>query len=172
MPRNARNAASCTTSSASYELPVSHCASRKASAICGRKTSSKTARSSLFCTIGTDARCWPDERSWPSNLSFNTTFARSTGRKLGRPTDNGLVIFPTAVPNDLRSFDDHFSNHVRMQAAEVVELAGAGERIGVRVVGIERLRSKRYVLLHYGVRNIIVIDPLDGRAHRNGHFLW
>src|SRR3977135_1923849 len=171
MPRNARNAASCTTSSASYELPVSHCARRYASAMCGRKTSSNTARSSLFCTIGTDACCWPDKRSGPSNRSFNTTSLSSVRRKSGRRTERGVVMFGTLRLKGSRSFDDDFSNHVRMQAAEVVELAGAGERKRIRVVSIERLRSKARLLLHHRVRNVVVVDPLHGRPHSHRQFL-
>ena len=35
-------------------------ARRYASAMCGRKTSSNAARSSLFCTMATDIFCWPE----------------------------------------------------------------------------------------------------------------
>src|SRR5712664_4093089 len=107
--------------------------------MCGRKTSSNTARSSLFCTIGTDACCWLDKRSEPSNRSFNTTSLSSVRRKSDRRTDKGVVMFVIARLKDLRSFDDDISDHMRMQRIEVIEGAGAGERIGKRIVSIERL---------------------------------
>ena len=54
-------------------------------AMCGRKTSSNSARSSLLCTVGTDARCWPDERSGPSNRFFQHDFVRFGASEI-RPT--------------------------------------------------------------------------------------
>src|SRR3954451_8791946 len=170
MPRNARSAASCTTSSASYEFPVSHCARRYASAMCGRKTSSNTARSSLFCTVETGACCWPDKRSGPSNRSFNATSSTSVCRKSDRRTDNGIVMFGTPRLTALQSFDDNFSDHMRMQAAEIVEGAGAGEGIGKRIVRIQRLRAEYLVLVDYGMRDIVVIDPLYRRTRGNRQF--
>src|SRR5260370_41828198 len=98
--------------------------------MCGRKTSSNTARSFLFCTVGTDVCCWPDKRSGPSNRPFNTTSLSSVRRKSDRRTDKGVVMFGTLGLDDLRSFDDDFSDHMRMQTTEIVEGAGAGERKG------------------------------------------
>src|SRR6266403_294342 len=150
MPRNARSAASCTTSSASYALPVSHCARRWASAMCGRKTSSNTARSSLFCTIGTDGCCCPDKRSEPSDRFPNKTSLSPVPQEFDRFTDRGVVMFGTLRFSVLwRSLHDDFSDHMRMQATEVIEGARAGECIGKRIVGIERLRPERLVLTDY-----------------------
>src|SRR5258706_16221295 len=115
--------------------------------MCGRKTSSNSARSSLFCTIGTDACCWPDKRSEPSNRSFNTTSVSSVRRKLDRCTDEVVVMFCTVrFAVHLPSLYDDLPDHVRMQTAEIVERTGAGERKRIRVIGVERLRSKGCLL--------------------------
>src|SRR6266704_3390095 len=58
-----------------------------------------------------------------------------------------------------------------MQTTEIIELASAGERKGIRVVGVERLRSKGCLLLHHRVRNVVVIDPLDGRSYSDRQFI-
>src|ERR1700681_352062 len=119
--------------------------------MCGRKTSSNTARSCLFCTIGTDACCWPDKRSEPSGRFPNKTSLSSVRQKFNRCTDKGVVMFGTlrfSVPW-VRSLHDDFSDHVRMQTTEVVEGAGAGERIGKRIVSIERLRPECLVLVDH-----------------------
>lgn len=65
------------------------------------------------------------------------------------------------------SLDDDFSDHVRMQATEVFEGTGAGERERKRIVSIERLRSEYLVLVDHRMRDIVVIDPLHRRSHRN-----
>src|ERR1700730_12828992 len=127
--------------------------------MCGRKTSSNTARSSLFCTIGTDTCCWSDKRSEPFNRSCNTTFSSSVRRRSDRRTDKGVVMFGTLRLKDLQSLYDDFSDHVRMQTAEVIEGSGAGERVGIRIVSIERLRPERLVFVDHGMRDIVVIDP-------------
>src|ERR1700732_4800478 len=128
--------------------------------MCGRKTSSNTARSSLVCTIGTRACCWPDKRSEPSNRCFNTASSSSVCRKLERCIDKGVVMFGTP----LHSLYDDLPDHLRMQTAEIVEGAGAAERKRIRVVGVERLRPKSRLLLDHRVRNVVVIDPLDRGA--------
>src|SRR6266478_4144442 len=109
--------------------------------MCGRKTSSNSARSSLFCTIGTDACCWPDKRSEPSNRSFNTTSLSSVRRKSDRRTDKDVVMFGALGCKPLRLLYDDLPDHVRMKTAEIVERARASERKGIRVIGVERLRS-------------------------------
>src|ERR1700736_854848 len=139
--------------------------------MCGRKTSSNTARSFLFCTIGTDACCWPDKRSGPSSRPFNTTSSSSVRRKFDRRTDEGVVMFGTLRFKNLRSPYDDFPNHMRMQTTEIIEGAGAGERKRIRVVGVERLRPKGGLLLDQRVRNVVVIDPLDRRSHSDRQFL-
>src|SRR5258705_97817 len=122
MPRNARNAASCTTSSASQAFPVSHCARRYASAMCGRKTSSNAARSFLCCTIGTGACCWLDKRSEPSDRFPNKTSLSSVPQEFDRFTDKGVVMFGTLRFSVLwRSLHDDFSDHMRMHGAEGVD---------------------------------------------------
>ncbi|MDB5603390.1 MAG: hypothetical protein JWP25_290, partial [Bradyrhizobium sp.] len=45
-------------------------------------------------------------------------------------------MFGTLRLKDFRSLYDDLSDHVRMQTTEVIEGAGAGEREGIRVVGI------------------------------------
>src|SRR5882757_7772495 len=60
---------------------------------------------------------------------------------------------------------------MRMQTAEIVERAGAGERKRIRVVGVERLRPECLVLVGYRVRNVVVIDPLDRGSYRNRQLL-
>src|SRR5882757_9640435 len=103
--------------------------------MCGRKTSSNAARSSLFGTIGTGVCCWPDNRSEPSGRGFNTAFLSSVHRKSVRCTDRGVIKSVTSgVLNALPSLYDDLSHHLRMQSAEVAEGAGAGERVGIRVV--------------------------------------
>src|SRR6266404_1740637 len=139
--------------------------------MCGRKTSSNTARSSLFCTIGTDACCWPDIRSGPSDRSFNTTSSSSVRRKSDRRTDKGVVMFGTLRFGPLRLLYDDLSDHVRMQTAEIVERTGASEGKRIGVVGVERLRPKGRLLLDYRMRNVVVIDPLDRGSHGNRQFL-
>src|SRR6266576_5632905 len=140
--------------------------------MCGRKTSSNTARSSLFCTIGTDACCRPDQRSEPSNRSFDTTSSSSVRRKFDRCTDKGVVMFlHTKILSALQSLCDDLPGHMRMQTAEIVERAGASERKGIRVVGVEHLRPKGRLLLDDRVRNVVVIDPLDRGSHSNRQFL-
>src|SRR6266851_3259870 len=138
--------------------------------MCGRKTSSNSARSSLFCTIATDFCCWLDERSEASDRSFKTTSWSSVRRKFDRCTDEGVVMFGTPRPKDLMSLDDDFSDHMRMQATEIVEGTGAGEREGKRIVSIERLRSEYLVLVDHRVRNVVVIDPLHRCSHGNRQF--
>src|SRR6266404_6562326 len=139
--------------------------------MCGRKTSSNTARSSLFCTIGTDACCWPDIRSGPSDRSFNTTSSSSVRRKSDRRTDKGVVMFGTLRFGPLRLLYDDLSDHVRMQTAEIVERTGASEGKRIGVVGVERLRPKGRLLLDYRMRNVVVIDPLDRGSHSDRQFL-
>jgi len=67
----------------------------------------------------------------------------------------------------LQSFYDDFSNHVRMQAAEVIERAGTSERVGIRVVGIECLRPEGLFRFDHAVGNVVVIDELDRGSHRD-----
>src|ERR1700730_224337 len=138
--------------------------------MCGRKTSSNTARSSLFCTIATDICSWLDKRSEPSDRSSNPTSWSSVRRKFDRCTDEGVVMFGPPRLKDLMSFDDDFSDHMRMQATEVVEGTGAGEREAKRTVSIRRLRSEYLVLVDHRMRDIVVIDPLHRRSHRNRQF--
>src|ERR1700691_1859192 len=139
--------------------------------MCGRKTSSNAARSSLFCTIGTGVCCWPDNRSGPSGRSFNTAFLSSVHRKSARCTDRGFVksVAPRFL-NALSSLYDDLSHHLRMQPAEVAERAGTGERVGIRVVRIEWLRPEGLVIFDHGVGNVVVIDELDRRSHRDRQF--
>jgi hypothetical protein len=101
---------------------------------------------------------------------FNTTSLGSVRRKSDRHTDKGIVMFGTPRFKDLRSFYDDFSDHMRMQTTEIVEGASAGERIGKRIVSIERLRPERFVLANYQMRDIVVVDPLHRRSHRNRQF--
>jgi hypothetical protein len=51
-------------------------------------------------------------------------------------------MFGTPTLKDLISLDDDLPDHVRMQTAEIVERSGVSERIGIGVVGIERLRPE------------------------------
>src|SRR5258708_12008250 len=115
--------------------------------MCGRKTSSNAARSSLFCTVGTDVCCWPDKRSGSSDRSFNTTSLSSVRREFDRCTDKGVVMFGTLGLKGLRSFDDDFSDHMRMQTTEIVEGAGASERKRIRVVRVTRLPPTSLLLI-------------------------
>src|ERR1700731_4121052 len=118
--------------------------------MCGRKTSSNTARSSLFCTIGTDACCWPDRRSEPFGRPPNKTSLSSVRQEFDRCTDKGVVMFGTLRFSVLwRSLHNDFSDHLRMQSTEVIEGAGAGERIGKRIVSIERRRPEGLVLIDH-----------------------
>src|SRR3984957_4790159 len=71
----------------------------------------------------------------------------------------------------LQSFHDDFSDHVRMQTAEIIERTGRGERVGIRVVSVERLRAEGKFLLYHRVRNVVVIDELDRRSHSDRQFL-
>jgi hypothetical protein len=64
-------------------------------------------------------------------------------------------MFGTPRLQDLMSLDDDFSDHMRMQATEVVEGTGAGEREGKRIVSIERLRSEYLVLVDHRMRDIV-----------------
>jgi hypothetical protein len=79
-------------------------------------------------------------------------------------------MFGTPRLKDLQSFDDDFSDHLRMQTAEILEGAGASERKGIRVVGVERVRSEYLVLINHQMRDIVVVDPLHRRSHRNRQF--
>ena len=79
-------------------------------------------------------------------------------------------MFGTPRLKDLQSFDDDFSDHLRMQTAEILEGAGASERKGIRVVGVERVRSEYLVLIDHQMRDIVVVDPLHRRSHRNRQF--
>src|SRR6266404_890831 len=136
--------------------------------MCGRKTSSNTARSSLFCTIGTDACCWPDKRSEPSGRFPNKTLLSSVRQEFDRCTDKGVVMFGTLRFSVLwRSLHNDFSDHMRMQSTEVTEGADAGERIGKRIVSIERLRPEGLVLIDHQMRDIVMVDPLHRRSHGN-----
>src|ERR1700676_2283062 len=137
--------------------------------MCGRKTSSNAARSSLLCTIETDVRCWPDNRSEPSGRSINTAFLSSVHPKFVRCTDRVKVMSDAPrVLKALQSLYDDFPLHVRMQAAEIVERAGTGERKGIRVVSVERLRPKGLILVDYIVRNVVVIDPFHRCSNGDG----
>ena len=71
----------------------------------------------------------------------------------------------------LQSLDGDFPNHMRMQAAEIVEGADAGERIGKCVVSIERLRPEYLVRIDHCMRYVVVIDSFDRRADGNRQFL-
>src|ERR1700686_4803589 len=117
--------------------------------MCGKKTSSNAARSSLFCTIGTDVCCWPDKRLGPSDRSFSATSLSSVLQEFDRCTNKGVVMFRTPGLKDLRSFDDDFSDHMRMQTAEIIESSGTSERKGIRVVSVERLRPEYLVLIDH-----------------------
>src|ERR1700676_2495096 len=55
-----------------------------------------------------------------------------------------------------------------MEAAEIVERAGTGERKGIRVVSVERLRPKGLILVDYIVRNVVLIDPFHRRSNGDG----
>src|SRR5579863_5522241 len=68
--------------------------------------------------------------------------------------------------------DDDLSLHMRMQAAEIIESAGTGERKGVRIVSIERLRSEGLVLIDHIMRDVVVIDPFHRRSDRNRQLRW
>src|ERR1700740_1487220 len=138
--------------------------------MCGRKTSSNTARASLFCTTGTDACCWADKRSEPSGRFPNKTSLSPARQKFDRCTDKGVVMFSTQSFSVLwvRSLHDDFSDHMRMESTEVVEGAGAGERIGKRIVSIERLRPECLVLVDHYMRDIVTVQPLHRRSHGNG----
>src|ERR1700730_10083324 len=115
-------------------------------------------------------RCWPDKQSEPSDRSFNTTSLASVRRKFDRCTDKGVVMFGAPRLKALQSLDDDFSDHMRMQTTEIVEGAGVRERIGKRIVGIERLRPESLALIAHQMRDIVVVDPLHCRSHRNRQF--
>src|SRR3984957_20985251 len=71
-----------------------------------------------------------------------------------------------------RLLDDNLSLHMRMQAAEVIVRAGTGERKGIRIVSVERLRSEGLVLVDHIMRNVVVIDPFHRRSDRNRQLRW
>src|SRR6202035_5237254 len=103
----------------------------------------------------------------------NKTSLSSVRQKFDRCTDKGVVMFSTlrfSVPW-ARSLHDDFPDHVRMQTTKVVEGAGAGERIGKRIVSIERLRPEHLVLVDHRMRYIVVVDPLHRRSRGNRQFL-
>src|SRR3954453_7110609 len=134
-------------------------------------------------------RCWLPLESRRKSCPFRSTSLWSTSpfrtilsflqhasigsvrRKSDRRTDKGVVMFGTPNFKALQSFDDDFSNHVRMQPAEIVEGAGARERIGKRIISIERRLGPEYlVLVDHRMWDIVVIDPLHRRAHGNRQF--
>src|SRR5713101_4990606 len=80
-------------------------------------------------------------------------------------------MFGTPAFKAPRSFHDDLPDHMRMQAAEIVERTGAGERKRIGVVGVERLRPEGRLLLDYRVRNVVVIDPLDRGSDSDRQFL-
>src|SRR5712671_1098679 len=61
---------------------------------------------------------------------------------------------------------------MRMQAAEIIERAGTGERKGIRIVSIERLRPEGLVLVDHRVRYVVMIDPLHRRSYRYRQLRW
>jgi hypothetical protein len=65
---------------------------------------------------------------WTIHRSFNTTSLSSVRRKSDRPTDKGIVMFGTLGLDDLRSFDDDFSDHMRMQATGIANSISQGIR--------------------------------------------
>src|SRR3981081_4785184 len=80
-------------------------------------------------------------------------------------------VLHTKILSAWLSLHGDLPDHMRMQTAEIVERAGASERKGIRVVGVERLRPKGRLLLDHRVRNVVVIDPLDRGSHSNRQFL-
>src|SRR5579862_3897857 len=138
--------------------------------MCGRNTSSNAARSSLFCTMATDIFCWPETLSEPSTRSISVLGLGSVHRKPVRCAASVVVMLDSPRPFTTCLFDDDLSLHVRMQAAKVVVGAGAGEREGIRILSIERLRPEDLVLVDHVVWDVVVVDPLHGRAHRDRQF--
>src|SRR5579863_8588913 len=61
---------------------------------------------------------------------------------------------------------------MRVQTTEIIERAGSGERVGIRIVSVERLRTEGQFLVHHRVGNVVVVDELDRRSHRDRQFLW
>ena len=55
---------------------------------------------------------------------------------------------------------------MRVQAAEIVERARRGERVGIRVIRVERFRPEDLVGLDHGMGNVVVVDEFDRRSHR------
>src|SRR5271167_1988596 len=115
--------------------------------MCGRKTSSNVARSSLFCTTATDI-CWPGGWSELSARAFSMSgLGGAALRKRVRCAASVVAMLDSPRPLKMCLLDDDLPLHVRMQAAEVVVGAGAGEGEGVRIVGVQRLRPEELVLV-------------------------
>jgi hypothetical protein len=74
----------------------------------------------------------------------------------------------SAAPKAFDLLYDNLSDHMRMQAAEIIKGPGTGERVGKRVVSIERLGSETLVLVDNSVRDVVVIDPFYRRQLGGG----
>src|SRR5262245_35334167 len=57
---------------------------------------------------------------------------------------------------------------MRMDRAEIFDDAGRGERLREALVGVERVRTERPVLLGNNMRNVIGIDPSHGGSCLHG----
>jgi hypothetical protein len=73
----------------------------------------------------------------------------------------------SAAPKAFDLLYDNLSDHMRMQAAEIIKGPGTGERVGKRVVSIERLGSETLVLVDNSVRDVVVIDPFYRHSRCN-----
>ena len=83
--------------------------------MCGRKTSSNTARSSLALHSWDRRLLAPAKQTiWTIQSLFQHNLLSSVRRKSDRRSEKGVVMFGTLGLDDLRSFDDDFSDHVRM----------------------------------------------------------
>src|SRR6516164_10936437 len=87
---------------------------------------------------------------------------------IDKDTKTAALAHIVAAPE---SFHDYFPCHMRMQAAEIIVGAGAGERKRKRVVSVQRLRPEGLVLVDHAVRDVVVIDELH-RGPNGNRELW
>src|SRR3569623_2377250 len=65
----------------------------------------------------------------------------------------------TALATSPSCPDDHLCGHVRVQGAEITELARLGEGETEAVAGVETLRLEAAVGRDDRMRNVVVVDP-------------
>src|SRR4029077_21282601 len=63
-----------------------------------------------------------------------------------------------------RRLDDDLADHVWMDRTEILELARHIECVREFVVGVEGLRFELQILFRHDMREVVAIDPGDGRA--------